>query len=194
MKYRYFCMAALLLFTTTSLFSQENVEGISAIRIEAGYAFTGSGDLSGFCYYNELVQPLGSWFSLAPAIGFYSFFRDDEDIKLLKDVKSTGLDLTGYFYPVRTDIVDLEAGLGFYVRRWHWVVATGPEVQYVSTDIQLPEGSHGDYFVAAPGYTVSLGTVMKANSRTSISIKGVYQNDTRGIVVATARAGLNIWF
>jgi hypothetical protein len=35
---------------------------------------------------------------------------------------------------------------------------------------------------------------MKANSRTSISIKGVYQNDTRGIVVATARAGLNIWF
>jgi len=115
-------------------------------------------------------------------------------MQFLEDVKAAGLDLTTYFYPVRTKVFDLEAGLGFYVRRWHWVMATGPDVQYSSTEIQLEGGSHGDYFVAAPGYTVSVGAVIKTGQRTDISIKGVYQNDTKGIVVATARAGLNIRF
>ncbi|MBN2665340.1 MAG: hypothetical protein JXR67_02430 [Bacteroidales bacterium] len=194
MKYSYILSVIMVLSITASAFSQDFEIGGNSLRIETGYAFTGSGDLDGFCYYNEFIQPLNSWFSVAPSIGFYSFFGDDEDIELLKDVKSAGLDLTGYFYPVRTDIFDLEAGLGFYVRRWHWVVATGPDVEYSSSELHLSGSSHGDYFVAAPGYTVSLGAIMKTSPRTGISLKGVYQNDTRGIVVATVRAGLNIWF
>ncbi len=194
MRIKYFLLTALLLFPAASVLSQENVERMSTLRIETGYAFTGSGDLDGFCYYNEFIQPVTSWFSVAPSIGFYSYFDNDEEIEFLEDIKAAGLDLTGYFYPVRTDIFDLEAGLGFYVRRWHWVVATGPDVQYSSTELDLPEASHGDYFVAAPGYTVSIGAVIKTGQRTDINIKGVYQNDTRGIVVATVRAGINIRF
>jgi len=193
MKNKYFIAALMLLLTTVPILSQEDSR-MNILRLEAGYAFTGSGDLDGFCYYNEFIQPVNNWLSVGPAIGFYSFFSDDEEIEFLEDVKAAGLDLTTYFYPVRTDVFELEAGIGFYARRWHWVVATGPDVQYSSTDLDLPESSHGDYFVAAPGYTVSIGAIMKTTSRTSISIKGVYQNDTRGIVVATARAGINISF
>ena len=194
MKIRYYLVALMLFLPAASAISQEGVFGMNSLRLETGYAFTGSGDLDGFCYYNEFIQPLTTWFSVAPSIGFYSFFNEDEEIDFVEDVKSAGLDLTGYFYPVRTDIFDLEAGLGFYVRRWHWVVATGPDVEYSSSELHLSGGSHGDFFVAAPGYTVSLGAIMKTGPRTGISIKGVYQNDTRGIVVATARAGLNISF
>ena len=194
MKYKHFILAVLLVFPALSGLSQEGPGGMNSLRIETGYAFTGSGDLDGFCYYNEFIQPLNSWFSVAPSIGFYSFFNEDEEIEFVEDVKSAGLDITGYFYPVRTDIFDLEAGLGFYVRRWHWVVATGPDVEYSSSELHLAGSSHGDFFVAAPGYTVSLGAIMKTSPRTGISLKGVYQNDTRGIVVATARAGLNISF
>lgn len=194
MKIRYFFVALMLFLPAATANSQEVVFGMNSLRLETGYAFTGSGDIDGFCYYNEFIQPLTSWFSVAPSIGFYSFFNNDEDIDLLKDIKAAGLDLTGYFYPVRTDVFDLEAGLGFYVRRYHWVVATGPDVQYSSTELQLGGGSHGDYIVAAPGYTVSLGAIMKTSPRTGISLKGVYQNDTKGIVVATVRAGLNISF
>jgi len=193
MKNKYFIAALMLLLPAAPILSQEDSR-MSILRLEAGYAFTGSGDLDGFTYYNEFIQPVTNWLSLAPAIGFYSFFRDDEEMQFLEDVKAAGLDLTTYFYPVRTKVFDLEAGLGFYVRRWHWVMATGPDVQYSSTEIQLEGGSHGDYFVAAPGYTVSVGAVIKTGQRTDISIKGVYQNDTKGIVVATARAGLNIRF
>ena len=194
MKIRYYLVALMLFLPAASAISQEGVFGMNSLRLETGYAFTGSGDLDGFCYYNEFIQPLTTWFSVAPSIGFYSFFNEDEEIDFVEDVKSAGLDLTGYFYPVRTDIFDLEAGLGFYVRRWHWVVATGPDVEYSSSELHLSGGSHGDFFVAAPGYTVSLGAIMKTGPRTGISIKGVYQNDTRGIVVATARAGLKISF
>ena len=194
MKIRYYFVALMLFFPAASAVSQDYAFGGNSIRFETGYAFTGSGDIDGFCYYNEFIQPLTTWFSVAPSIGFYSFFNNDEDIDLLTDIKAAGLDLTGYFYPVRTDVFDLEAGLGFYVRRYHWVVATGPDVQYHSTELQLGGGSHGDYIVAAPGYTVSLGATMKTSPRTGISLKGVYQNDTRGIVVATVRAGLNISF
>jgi hypothetical protein len=35
---------------------------------------------------------------------------------------------------------------------------------------------------------------MKTSPRTGNSLKGVYQNDTKGNVVATVRAGLNISF
>ena len=194
MKIRYYLVALMLFLQAATAVSQEGAFGMNSLRLETGYAFTGSGDIDGFCYYNEFIQPLTSWFSVAPSIGFYSFFNNDEDIDLLKDIKAAGLDLTGYFYPVRTDVFDLEAGLGFYVRRYHWVVATGPDVQYHSTELQLGGGSHGDYTVAAPGYTVSLGAIMKTSPRTGISLKGVYQNDTKGIVVATVRAGLNISF
>ncbi len=194
MKIRSYFVTLMLFLPAASAISQEGVFGMNSLRLETGYAFTGSGDIDGFCYYNEFIQPLTSWFSVAPSIGFYSFFNNDVDIDLLKDIKAAGLDLTGYFYPVRTDVFDLEAGLGFYVRRYHWVVATGPDVQYHSTELQLGGGSHGDYIVAAPGYTVSLGAIMKTGPRSGISLKGVYQNDTRGIVVATARAGLNISF
>lgn len=194
MKIRLYFLALMLFLPAASAVSQDYAFGGNSLRFETGYAFTGSGDLDGFCYYNEFIQPLNNWFSVAPSIGFYSFFNNDEDIDLLKDIKAAGLDLTGYFYPVRTDVFDLEAGLGFYARRYHWVVATGPDVQYHSTELQLGGGSHGDYVVAAPGYTVAIGAIMKTNPRTGISIKGVYQNDTRGIVVATARVGLNISF
>lgn len=194
MKIRYYLVALMLFLQAATAVSQEGAFGMNSLRLETGYAFTGSGDIDGFCYYNEFIQPLTTWFSVAPSIGFYSFFNNDEDIDLLKDIKAAGLDLTGYFYPVRTDVFDLEAGLGFYVRRYHWVVATGPDVQYHSTELQLGGGSHGDYTVAAPGYTVSLGAIMKTSPRTGISLKGVYQNDTKGIVVATVRAGLNISF
>jgi hypothetical protein len=194
MKIRYYLVALMLFLQAATAVSQEGAFGMNSLRLETGYAFTGSGDIDGFCYYNEFIQPLTSWFSVAPSIGFYSFFNNDEEIELLKDIKAAGLDLTGYFYPVRTDVFDLEAGLGFYVRRYHWVVATGPDVQYNSTELQLGGGSHGDYIVAAPGYTVSIGAIMKTSPRTGISLKGVYQNDTRGIVVATVRAGLNISF
>lgn len=193
MKNKFFIAALMLLLPAVSALSQED-NWMNTLRIEAGYAFTGSGDLDGFCYYNEFIQPVTNWLSVAPAIGFYSFYNKDEEIDFVEDVKSAGLDITTYFYPVRTNIFDLEAGFGFYVRRWHWVVATGPDVEYSSTELHLSGSSHGDFFVAAPGYTVSLGAVMKATSRTNISIRGVYQNDTKGIVVATARAGLNISF
>ena len=100
--------------------------------------------------------------------------------------------MTGYYYPVKTEQFDIEAGLGFYVRDWHWIYATGPDVSYSSRDLNLEPNSHGDYFKTAPGYNVSIGTILKISNRTGITIRGVYQNDTNGDNSVTARVGVKI--
>jgi len=86
----------------------------------------------------------------------------------------------------------IETGLGLYVRRWHRIYATGEFGGFSSPDLQLGSGSHGDYYKTAPGYTVSVGTILKVSNRTGISLRGVYQNDTNGDNSVTARMGVRI--
>jgi hypothetical protein len=197
MKSKAILLIGFLFLVTESAYSQDLDESKNQIRIETGYAFTGSGDLNGFCFYNEYQRSVGNRFKIAPGIGVLTFFYDfldntsDHSI-LLINANCISLDLTGYYYPVKTDYLDLEAGLGFYVRDWHWIYATGPNLSYSSRDLNLGPNSHGDYFKTAPGYTISVGTILKISNRTGISIRGVYQNDTNGDNSVTARVGVKI--
>jgi len=197
MKTKTFFLIGFLFLVTKSTYSQNIEESKNQIRIETGYAFTGSGDLNGFCFYNEYSQSVGNRFKIAPGIGILTFFYDfldntsDHSI-LLMNANCISLDLTGYYYPVKTDHFDIETGLGFYIRDWHWIYATGPDISYRTRGLIIPPDSHADIFVNAPGYTVSIGTILKINSRFGISIRGVYQNDTNGDNSVTARVGVNI--
>ncbi|HEY5123072.1 MAG TPA: hypothetical protein VIK14_04990, partial [Ignavibacteria bacterium] len=185
MKTKTFILIGFLFLVTESTYSQNIEESKNQIRIETGYAFTGSGDLNGFCFYNEYSQSVGNRFKIASGIGILTFFYDfldntsDHSI-LLMNANCISLDLTGYYYPVKTDHFDIETGLGFYIRDWHWIYATGPDISYRTRGLIISPDSHADIFVNAPGYTVSIGTILKINSRFGISIRGVYQNDTNG--------------
>ena len=44
---------------TAVIFSQPDTVRGSTLSLDAGYAFTGSGDLNGYCLYNEYSFPLG---------------------------------------------------------------------------------------------------------------------------------------
>ncbi len=197
MKTKTFIIIGFLFFKAVSIYSQNSDISKNQIRIETGYAFTGSGDLDGFCFYNEYLRSVGNRFKIAPGIGVLTFFYDfldntSDHSELLMNANCISLDLTGYYYPVKSDHFDIEAGLGFYVRDWHWIYATGPNVSYSSTDLTLGPNSHGDYFKTAPGYTVSIGTILKISNRTGISIRGVFQNDSNGDNSVTARVGVKI--
>jgi hypothetical protein len=198
MKTKTFILIGLLFLVTESTYSQDFDVSKNQIRLETGYAFTGSGDLNGFCFYNEYQRSVGNRFKIAPGIGiltfFYDFLNSTSDYSvLLINANCISLDLTGYYYPLKTEQFDIEAGLGFYVRDWHWIYATGPDVSYSSRDLNLEPNSHGDYFKTAPGYTVSIGTLLKISNRTGITIRGVYQNDTNGDNSVTARVGVKIF-
>jgi hypothetical protein len=197
MKTKAFLIIGILFLSVGSAYSQNPENEKNQIRIEAGYAFTGSGDLKGFCFYNEYSRSVGSRFKIAPGVGILTFFYDfldntSDHSVLLMNANCVSLDLTGYFYPVKLKKFDIETGLGFYIRDWHWIYATGPDISYSSIDLNLGPNSHGDYFKTAPGYTISIGTILKISNRTGISIRGVYQNDTNGDNSVTARVGLRI--
>jgi hypothetical protein len=197
MKAKTFFISGLLFLISCSAYSQDFEESENSVRIEGGYAFTGSGDLNGFCFYNEYQRSAGNRFKIAPGIGvltfFYDFLNSTSDYSiLLINANCISLDLTGYYYPVKNEYFDIETGLGFYVRNWHWIYATGPDISYSSRDLTLGPDSHGDYFKTSPGFTVSIGTILKISNRTCISIRGVYQNDTNGDNSVTARVGVSI--
>lgn len=197
MKAKTFFISGFLFLISCAAYSQVIEESKNQIRLEAGYAFTGSGDLNGFCFYNEYQRSVGNRFKIAPGIGvltfFYDFLNSTSDYSnLLINANCISLDLTGYYYPVKNDYFDIETGIGAYVRDWHWIYATGPDVSYSSRDLTLGPDKHGDYFKTAPGYTVSIGAILKISDRTGISIRGVYQNDTNGDNSVTARVGLNL--
>lgn len=197
MKAKTFFISGFLFLISCAAYSQVIEESKNQIRLEAGYAFTGSGDLNGFCFYNEYQRSVGNRFKIAPGIGvltfFYDFLNSTSDYSnLLINANCISLDLTGYYYPVKNDYFDIETGIGAYVRDWHWIYATGPDVSYSSRDLTLGPDEHGDYFKTAPGYTVSIGAILKISDRTGISIRGVYQNDTNGDNSVTARVGVRI--
>jgi len=197
MKTKAFLLIGLLFLSIDSAFSQNSEESKNQIRIEAGYAFTGSGDLNGFCFYNEYSRSVGSRIKIAPGIGILTFFYDfldntsDHSI-LIMNANCISLDLTGYFYPVKRKNFDIETGLGFYIRDWHWIYATGPDISFRTRGLTIPPDSHADIFVNSPGYTVSIGAIFKITNRTGISIRGVYQNDLNGDNSVTARVGVKI--
>ena len=197
MKTKAFLIIGILFFCIGSVYSQDFDDSKNQICIETGYAFTGSGDLNGFCFYNEYSRSVGSRFKIAPGVGILTFFYDfldntSDHSVLLMNANCVSLDLTGYFYPVKLKKFDIEAGLGFYIRDWHWIYATGPDISYRTRGLIIPPDSHADIFVNSPGYTVSVGTILKINSRLGISVRGVYQNDTNGDNSVTARVGVNI--
>lgn len=199
MKTKTLIIIGFIFLITGSANSQELNESKSQIRIEAGYAFTGSGDLNGFCFYNEYQRSVGNRFKIAPGAGILTFFYDFLDntsdySNLLMSANCVSLDLTGYYYPVRTKNFDIETGLGFYIRNWHWIYATGPDISFRTRGLIIPPDSHADVFVNSPGFTVSIGTILKINSLLGISVRGVYQNDINGDNSVTARVGVSIRF
>ena len=56
-----FLLTILLIGTSTGFVcAQDHEVERHSLRLEAGYAFTGSGDLYGYCLYNEYSHVLGS--------------------------------------------------------------------------------------------------------------------------------------
>ena len=116
MKIKTFLLISLLFIIIGSVYSQNPKDEKNQIRIETGYAFTGSGDIEGYCFYNEYMRSLGNRFKMGPAVGFLNFFNAPDDIQLMQSVNCISFDLTGYFYPLKTKSFDIEAGAGFYLR------------------------------------------------------------------------------
>jgi hypothetical protein len=181
------------------IFSQDHLQRFNFVRIESGYAFTGSGDLDGYFISNEYGRYIGNRIRIGPSVSFFKYSGIQYDVItgegfLMQSADCIGLDFTGYYLPVKTNTYDIEAGLGAYIRNWHWICATGPDVSFSSTELNLGPGSFGDFYKTAPGYTVSLGLVLKTGGKLYFNIRGVYQNDTNGDNSVTGRLGLNFGF
>jgi hypothetical protein len=176
------------------LFSQtQDKQNVNLWRSEYGYAFTGSGDLNGYCMYNEYARVISNKFKVAPAIGIMNFHRNETD-HLLRHANSRSFELAGYFTPAVSSILGLEFGMGIFYRNWRWIYATGPETGYSIDDLQLDPSSYATRTTNSIGYSASIGFHIRFTDIVGLTLRGVYQNDQNADNSVTARLGVNIGF
>lgn len=199
MKTRFVFLVSLLLVGVLTVKSQ-TLEGFkNSLRLESGYAFTGSGDLSGYCIYNEYNRTLGKNFKISPSVGILYFFGNVFDNVYnknlyLQSANCISLDLTVYYEFFITNRLILECGLGGYLRNWHWIYATTNDQILIVNGNTVGPGSYYFEHINSPGYTVSAGVLIKISNRLDLSFRGVYQNDDNGDNSVTARGGLCLGF
>lgn len=180
-------------------FSQETDFRRNMFRMEYGYSFTGSGDLRGYCFYNEFSGSPEKRFRLSPGLGFLNMFNNElddiYDMKvLLQSATCLSVEMNCYFDVVKTDNISVETGLGLFLKNWHRIYATGPGAGFSTNGFYVDPASYGDRYNSSPGYTVSIGTRFRVDQLFGLSLRGVYQNDLNGDNTVTARIGLNVCF
>ena len=199
MKTRFVLLVSLLLVGVLTVKSQTLEAFKNSLRIESGYAFTGSGDLSGYCIYNEYNRTIGKNFKISPSIGILNFFGNVFDNVYnknlyLQNANCISFDLTAYYDLLITTPLSLACGAGGYLRKWHWLYATTNDQVLLVNGKTVGTGSYLFDHITSPGYTASIGILFTITNRLDISLKGVYQNDDNGDNSVTARGGLLLGF
>jgi hypothetical protein len=195
-----FIFIAILILWGQLLFSQIlEKQSVNNWRSEYGLAFTGTGDLFGYCVYNEYVRVVSNKFKIAPAIGIMSFHRNDTENdntnNLLRHADSRSLEFAGYFAPSISNSFGLEIGIGTFFRNWQWIYATGPNTSFpVSDNLHLNPSSYATKMNNSIGYSISIGFQTRITDLIGLSLRGVYQNDNNSDNSVSARLGMNIGF
>lgn len=176
---------------STLAFGQD-VETKNSIRSEYGYAFTGSGDLSGYTLYVEYARIIFDRLTIGPAIGVLNF--NSEHSSLSRQSNARSVDLTLFYYPIKGDFFKLELGAGVLYRNWKFHIATGPNLGYADSDISIDQMSFGSYTKNTIGYTLSAGPIFKLAKIVDLPLRIVLQNDSNADLTITARMGFRINF
>jgi len=178
----------------TDLSAQDKpVKRTNSIIIEAGYAFTGTGDIDGSCIAAEYGKYVISKLKVSGLIESMNFLRQDNSF--LRSSSLTGIGIHGYYDLIDFNFLKFQIGTGIIYRNWTWIYATGENCSFVSSDgFTLLPSSHDSYKNNTVGYTISVGTLIELNKIVGLNIRGLYQNDTKGDNTVSARIGLNFKF
>jgi hypothetical protein len=188
------------IFSGQILLAQDKDEEIkNSWRSEYGYAFTGSGDLSGYCVYNEYSRKLSDRFKISPAIGIMNFQHNsidnfDNSNSLLQNANSKSFEVAGYLTQQIFDLFGFEIGLGGLFRNWEWIYATGDNASFGTDDFHLEPSEYGTLTNNSFGYSISMGVQIDLNKQLGLNLRGVYQNDSNSDNAVTARLGINFGF
>lgn len=182
------------------ILAQDNDKEIkNSWRSEYGYAFTGSGDLNGYCVYNEYSRLLTDRFKISPSFGIMNFQHNsidnfDNSNSLFQNANARSIELTGYFTQKILNLIGFEIGLGGLYRNWEWIYATGDNASFGTDDFHLEPSEYGTITNNTIGYTVSIGLQIDLSKQLGLSFRGVYQNDSNSDNAVTGRLGLNFGF
>lgn len=189
---------SVLIFTILScvseLYAQDiQVKKTNSIILEMGYAFNGTGDIVGTCIAAEYGKYLIPKLKISGLIESMSFLSQDNS--LLQSSYLTGFGIHGYYDLIDIQILRFQIGTGVLYRNWKWIYATGEKSSFGNSDgFSLSPSSYGSFKNQTVGYTISVGSIIDINKTLGLSIRGLYQNDSKGNNTVSARIGFDFKF
>jgi hypothetical protein len=180
-----------LLFCVVTASSVAQNSNPCFLRSELGYAFTGSGDITGSLIGMEAGKFFSKSFSTSLGVNKLSF---KNDFSFLENASVTGIELTNYMIFLQGKNYSVGAGAGAFVRKWDWIYATGPETSLYTGGYYLEPNSYKTITEKTIGYTALLNIVRALSKQVSLGTKGVLQNDTEGNIVLSARGYIMVNF
>lgn len=171
------------------LFSQESdTFNKNAVLVEAGYSFTGNGDIAGSGFSAECQRFLMPKLKLAAGFDHMTFHSNTDN--LLQDGSLKGWGLKAYYKLLESDLVDLEIGGGAYLRKWFWLYATGTNSSFTSSEgLELSSSEYGTQTNLILTPSLSTGILFHLSNNISLSLRGLYQFEA-----ISARLGLVVAF
>src|SRR4028118_308420 len=150
-----YLLISIMLLSVLGVYSQDR-ENPYFLRVDAGHASTGTGDLPGYGFQAEVGKYFTKHIKAGAGFTYAKSFRNREN-ELLSNATAAGVDLTLYADLLRIGIFNLELGAGGYYRDWQWIYATGPRLSYYREPLRLGPSSYGTVHEQGVGYTVSVG-------------------------------------
>ena len=193
-------LTLLLMFCFTSARSsnlKDSVNRPSALILEIGPAFSGTGDLSGRVASLEYSRQLNSLLGIGVNLHLASFPGGPFNGTFWSVYKCRGFEFNAYLYPFdkKSQLRGFFLSPGFHFRHWDEFYKTGPNTSaFISPDINMGPNTElttrGRYF----GYNVSAGYTFSLSGLIFGQVKACLQNDTEGNIVSGIRFGAGMNF
>ena len=189
----------LMILSQEFIFAQPDLTKKNILSVEFGYSFSGLGDVTGYCVYNEYSRLIGERIKMSSAIGIMNLFDKDYDnysnnLVLLQNANCKTLQIACYYYPLQLNKFLFETGAGCFYRNWHWIFMTGTEQSYSILGLNIDPSSVANKYINSLGYTISVGAIIELNKVIGLNIRCAYQNDLAGINTLQGRMGFNVKF
>lgn len=190
----------LLVFLLVSSAAFSQVPARNSVKAGFTYILFGSGDLSGFNYYNEYNHSINRFLTVAPS--FHFGYGSKDGLYLRSTKASFSLDPNLFFSPFRFESSKIRVGIGPSLRFLSDSHPTGgsgvysqgailglpPELPYVIA----PLGYSRPLNYWTVGYTIVLEGELNITPRWNAGVRTSFQNYDSG--ETAANAGLNIGY
>lgn len=149
------------------------------LMLGGGTSTNGSGDMRGYCFFNQVDIQLNKRFYISPGIQFTNHPENGN--------------YTGEYLNYITSGVDVFTNINYLIINnihHHIAIGAGPLIRFQTSNV--PDYDNSDLHTTSIGFDVAPSYYYQCNNKLLFGAKFSFQNDTNGDVITTATAFVGV--